>query len=65
MEPGQQMAITVDLIEQHGGLATFKGKGETNGNTAVFAKTLASTPAAASPDPYGKCVVPICKRSAS
>jgi len=38
MEPGRQMAVTVDLIEQNGALATFKGKGETDGNTTVSAK---------------------------
>src|SRR5437762_11774808 len=35
MEPGRQMVVTVDLIEQNGALATFKGKGETDGNTTV------------------------------
>src|SRR3954466_5552926 len=33
MEPGRQMQITVELTEQDAGLATFKGKGESGGNT--------------------------------
>jgi len=42
MEPGRQMQITVELAEQVGALATFKGKGESGGNTTVAAKlTLA------------------------
>src|SRR3954463_16289694 len=31
MEPGRQMTIRVDLIEQTETTATFKGKGETDG----------------------------------
>jgi 3-hydroxyacyl-[acyl-carrier-protein] dehydratase len=42
MEPGRQMAITVELLERNGALAVFRGKGETNGNSTVSAKlTLA------------------------
>lgn len=38
MEPGRQMMITVELTEQDGPLANFKGKGEVEGNTAVAAR---------------------------
>ncbi len=42
MEPGKQMAISVELIERGSGLATFKGKGETEGQSTVAARlTLA------------------------
>src|SRR5690348_7803461 len=42
MEPGRQMAIRVDLVEQDGASATFKGKGEVDGQTTVAARlTLA------------------------
>jgi 3-hydroxyacyl-[acyl-carrier-protein] dehydratase len=42
MEPGRQMAIRVDLVEQDEASATFKGKGEVGGQTAVAARvTLA------------------------
>src|SRR5207248_3574394 len=40
MEPGRQMQVTVELIEQNGGLATFKGKGESGGNQTVSAKLI-------------------------
>ena len=43
MEPGGQMQVTVELVERDDLLATFKGKGEVNGNTAVAGRvTLAS-----------------------
>jgi 3-hydroxyacyl-[acyl-carrier-protein] dehydratase len=38
MDPGRQMRITVELIEQDGPLAVFKGKGEVNGNSTVSAR---------------------------
>src|SRR5438309_8363904 len=38
MEPGKQLAITVELVEQEEHTAVFKGKGEVEGNTAVSAK---------------------------
>jgi 3-hydroxyacyl-[acyl-carrier-protein] dehydratase len=38
MEPGRQMVISVDLTEESNGLATFKGKGESQGNLTVSAK---------------------------
>jgi 3-hydroxyacyl-[acyl-carrier-protein] dehydratase len=42
MEPGRQMALTAELVEQAGTLATLKGKGEVNGATTVSARfTLA------------------------
>jgi 3-hydroxyacyl-[acyl-carrier-protein] dehydratase len=42
MEPGRQMAVTVELIEQNGSSATFKGKGEVEGQATVSARlTLA------------------------
>src|SRR5438477_2952936 len=31
MEPGRQMAVTVELVEQDEASATFKGRGETEG----------------------------------
>jgi 3-hydroxyacyl-[acyl-carrier-protein] dehydratase len=42
MEPGRQMSIRVELVEQDVGTATFKGKGEVDGQTTVAARlTLA------------------------
>ena len=42
MEPGRQMAIAVEMTDDDGSLATFKGKGELDGQTAVSARlTLA------------------------
>jgi hypothetical protein len=38
MEPGKQMTISVELVERANGLATFKGKGETEGQSAVSAR---------------------------
>src|SRR5947207_11541722 len=38
MEPGKQMEMTVDLLNQTDNLSTFKGKGEVEGNTTVSAK---------------------------
>src|SRR5436305_11917751 len=38
MQPGQQMDVTVELQEQADGLATFKGKGERDGQTTVSAR---------------------------
>jgi 3-hydroxyacyl-[acyl-carrier-protein] dehydratase len=40
MEPGKQLAITVELVEQDGPTATFKGKGEVEGSTAVSARLM-------------------------
>jgi 3-hydroxyacyl-[acyl-carrier-protein] dehydratase len=42
MEPGRQMAVTVELGEQGDGWASLKGKGEADGQQTVSAKlTLA------------------------
>jgi 3-hydroxyacyl-[acyl-carrier-protein] dehydratase len=42
MEPGKQMILSVELVERGEGQATFKGKGETEGQTTVSARlTLA------------------------
>src|SRR5437016_12585209 len=38
MEPGRQMTIRVDLVEQDEATATFKGKGETEGQATVSAR---------------------------
>jgi len=38
VEPGKQLLISVELIEQHEQTAVLKGKGEVEGNTAVSAK---------------------------
>ena len=37
MEPGRQLLITAELVEKDETLATFKGKGEVDGNAAVSA----------------------------
>lgn len=42
MEPGRRMDITVELTERDGALATFKGRGECEGQATVTARwTLA------------------------
>ncbi len=42
MEPGKQMTVGVELVERGDGRATFKGKGEAEGQSAVSARlTLA------------------------
>src|SRR2546423_3750820 len=38
MEPGRQLTIRVDLVEQDDAAATFKGKGETDGQSTVSAR---------------------------
>ena len=40
MEPGRRMTVTVELVEQNGGTASFKGKGEAEGQTAVSARLV-------------------------
>lgn len=40
MEPGKRMTVQVDLVEREPGLATFKGKGETEGQQTVSARVL-------------------------
>ena len=42
MEPGKQMAVSIELVERGNGLASFKGKGESEGQSTVSARlTLA------------------------
>lgn len=42
MEPGRQMVLDAELVEDDGALAVFKGKGEVGGNSTVSARfTLA------------------------
>lgn len=42
MEPGRQMLLTAELVDEAGALVNFKGKGEADGNTTVSARfTLA------------------------
>jgi len=44
LEPGQQMRISMDLVEENGPLAKFKGLGEVEGKQTVSAKlTLRSS----------------------
>jgi 3-hydroxyacyl-[acyl-carrier-protein] dehydratase len=38
MQPGGQMQVTVQLVEEDGALASFKGKGEVDGNATVSAR---------------------------
>src|SRR5438874_10068985 len=38
MEPGRQLTIRVDLVEQDDAAASFKGKGETDGQSTVSAR---------------------------
>src|SRR5258708_5014753 len=40
MEPGKQMTINVELTERGNGLATFKGKGECQGQSTVSARLV-------------------------
>lgn len=40
MEPGKQMHISVELVDDDGRLATFKGKGEAEGATTVSARIV-------------------------
>jgi len=43
LEPGKQLTVAVELVERQDGLAVFKGKGETDGQSAVSARlTLAA-----------------------
>jgi 3-hydroxyacyl-[acyl-carrier-protein] dehydratase len=38
MEPGKNLMVTVDLMEANDSTATFKGKGEVEGNATVSAR---------------------------
>jgi 3-hydroxyacyl-[acyl-carrier-protein] dehydratase len=40
MEPGRQMQIAVELVESSAALATFKGRGECEGQTTVSARLV-------------------------
>lgn len=40
MEPGRQMSIRVELVQRDKGLATFKGKGEMEGQSTVSARLV-------------------------
>ena len=40
MEPGRQMTVTVELVEHGADTATFKGKGEADGQTTVSARLV-------------------------
>jgi len=43
MEPGRQLAVSVELVERGAGLASFKGKGESEGQTTVSARLTLAT----------------------
>src|SRR3954454_16391496 len=43
MEPGKQMQVSVELSERTASAATFKGKGETEGQATVSAKLTVAT----------------------
>src|SRR4051812_34155076 len=40
MEPGRRMNITVELVERSEGVASFKGKGEVDGQSTVSARLV-------------------------
>src|SRR5712691_5604065 len=40
MQPGRRLDVTVELTEQDEGTATFRGKGEADGQTTVSARYL-------------------------
>jgi hypothetical protein len=43
MEPGRQMRVTVELVARQPGLASFKGKGESEGQQTVSARVTLAT----------------------
>jgi 3-hydroxyacyl-[acyl-carrier-protein] dehydratase len=43
MEPGRQMQVAVDLVERDAGLASFKGRGEVDGQATVSARLTVAT----------------------
>jgi 3-hydroxyacyl-[acyl-carrier-protein] dehydratase len=43
MEPGRRLEITAELVERDGERATFKGKGEVQGNPTVSARFTVAT----------------------
>lgn len=40
MEPGRQMAVSVELVERGNSVAVFKGKGEMEGQSTVSARLI-------------------------
>src|SRR5690242_786347 len=40
MVPGRQLRVQVDLTDEDGGTATFRGKGEADGQTTVSARYI-------------------------
>lgn len=40
VEPGRQLTVAVELVERQNGLATFKGKGEVEGQSTVSARLV-------------------------
>lgn len=43
VDPGRQMVVTVEMLERTGNLASFKGKGEIEGNQSVSARLVLET----------------------
>lgn len=56
MEPGKQMTVTVELVERTEHSATFKGKGETEGQAIVTGRLTLATYNLAERDPALKAV---------
>jgi 3-hydroxyacyl-[acyl-carrier-protein] dehydratase len=54
MEPGKQLAVTVELVEQDEGWALLKGKGEAEGQSTVTAKLTLARYNLADRDPVWK-----------
>ena len=51
MEPGRRMNISVELVERSEGLASFKGKGEMDGQSTVTARLVLASYRLADRDP--------------
>src|SRR5260370_14925091 len=43
VDPGRQMVVTVEMLDRTGNLASFKGKGEIEGNQSVSARLMLET----------------------
>jgi 3-hydroxyacyl-[acyl-carrier-protein] dehydratase len=43
MEPGRQLTVTVELVERSDNRATFKGKGESDGQSTVSSRITVAT----------------------
>ena len=56
MEPGRQMTVTAELVERTDSGATFKGKGEADGQSTVSARITLATYNLADRDPALKSV---------